>query len=79
MVLIVYLLLSWLSNILALLVADWIFSGVSIDGSVLRCRLDGPADALVKAAAAHTVVSITSEEPDLEDVFLELTAEVVPS
>jgi putative membrane protein len=25
-----YLLLSWLSNILALLVADWIFSGVSI-------------------------------------------------
>ena len=46
-------------------------SGVSIDGSVLRCRLDGPADALVKAAAAHTVVSITSEEPDLEDVFLE--------
>jgi putative membrane protein len=25
-----YLLLSWLSNIVALLVADWIFSGVSI-------------------------------------------------
>jgi putative membrane protein len=27
---VLYLLLSWLSNILALLVADWIFSGVSI-------------------------------------------------
>ena len=46
-------------------------SGVSVDGGLLRCRLDGPADALVKAAAGHTVVSITSEEPDLEDVFLE--------
>lgn len=46
-------------------------SGVTMDGNVLRCRLDGPADALVKAAAARTVVSITSEEPDLEDVFLQ--------
>ena len=46
-------------------------SSVDVDGSVLRCRLDGPADALVKAAAARTVVSLTSEEPDLEDVFLE--------
>jgi putative membrane protein len=27
---VLYLFLSWLSNILALLVADWIFSGVSI-------------------------------------------------
>ena len=46
-------------------------SSVDVDGSVLRCRLDGPADALVKAAAARTVLSLTSEEPDLEDVFLE--------
>jgi putative membrane protein len=30
-VLALYLLLSWLSNILALLVADWIFDGVSIE------------------------------------------------
>ena len=44
-------------------------SGLSIDGTVLTCRLDGAADALVKAAAAHTVVSFTSEEPDLEDLF----------
>jgi putative membrane protein len=29
--LLLYLLLSWISNILALLVADWIFDGVSIE------------------------------------------------
>jgi ABC-2 type transport system ATP-binding protein len=46
-------------------------SGLTVDATVLRCRLDGPADALVKAAAVRTVVSITSEEPDLEDVFLQ--------
>lgn len=46
-------------------------SGVSVVGPVLRCRLDGRADALVKAAAAYTVVAITSEEPDLEEVFFE--------
>jgi ABC-2 type transport system ATP-binding protein len=46
-------------------------SEVAVDGTVLRCRLDGPADALVKALAAHEVVSLTSEEPDLEEVFFE--------
>jgi ABC-2 type transport system ATP-binding protein len=40
-----------------------------VDGALLRCRLQGRADGLVKAAAAHTVVSLTSEEPDLEEVF----------
>ena len=44
-------------------------SDLTIDGRVLACRLDGSADALVKAAAAHTVLSFTSEEPDLEDLF----------
>lgn len=44
-------------------------SGLTIDGMVLTCRLDGSADALVKAAAVHTVLSFTSEEPDLEDLF----------
>jgi ABC-2 type transport system ATP-binding protein len=44
-------------------------SDLRVDGPVLRCRLDGRADALVKAAARHTVLSITSEEPDLEQVF----------
>lgn len=36
---------------------------------MLRCTLDGVADGLIKAAARHTTVSITSEEPDLEDYF----------
>lgn len=44
-------------------------SKLRVDGTVLRCRLDGRADALVKAAAAHTVVSLTSEELDLEELF----------
>ena len=44
-------------------------SELRVDGPVLRCRLEGRADALVKAAAQHTVLSITSEEPDLEEVF----------
>jgi ABC-2 type transport system ATP-binding protein len=46
-------------------------SEVEMRGQVLRCRLDGPADALVKAVAQHTVLSITSEEPDLEEVFFD--------
>ena len=44
-------------------------SELRVDGPVLRCRFEGRADALVKAAAEHTVLSITSEEPDLEEVF----------
>jgi ABC-2 type transport system ATP-binding protein len=46
-------------------------SDVAVDptGTVLHCRLNGRADALVKAAAAHTVVSLLSEEPDLEELF----------
>jgi ABC-2 type transport system ATP-binding protein len=44
-------------------------SGVWTDGSLLRCRLDGRADALVKEAARHTVISVSVEEPDLEELF----------
>lgn len=43
---------------------------VAVDGPVLRCSLRGRADALVKAASRHTVVSLLSEEPDLEELFL---------
>ena len=32
MPIVVYLLLAWLANIVSLLVADWIFDGVTIDG-----------------------------------------------
>jgi ABC-2 type transport system ATP-binding protein len=38
-------------------------------GTMLRCQLNGRADALVKAASRHTVVSLLSEEPDLEELF----------
>jgi ABC-2 type transport system ATP-binding protein len=46
-------------------------SDVAVDptGTTLRCRLNGRADALVKAAGRHTVVSFLSEEPDLEELF----------
>jgi len=46
-------------------------SDVHVLGPVVRCRLDGPADALVKALATHEVISLTSEEPDLEEVFFD--------
>jgi ABC-2 type transport system ATP-binding protein len=44
-------------------------SNVTMGGDVLHCRLDGRADPLVKAAARHTVISLRSEEPDLEELF----------
>jgi ABC-2 type transport system ATP-binding protein len=46
-------------------------SDLQVDGVVLRCRLAGRADALVKAAARHTVVDLLSEEPDLEELFFD--------
>jgi len=36
----------------------------------VRIAIQGPADAVVKAAARYPVVSLTSYEPSLEDVFL---------
>jgi ABC-2 type transport system ATP-binding protein len=44
-------------------------SDVTIDGKVLRCKLSGDADALVKALAQHHVVDLISEEPELEELF----------
>ena len=45
-------------------------SDVTLTADVLRCRLDGRADPLVKAAAKHTVIGLLSEEPDLEELFV---------
>jgi ABC-2 type transport system ATP-binding protein len=42
---------------------------VATDGPVLRCRLAGRADALVKAAARYPVDSVVIEELDLEELF----------
>ena len=39
-------------------------------GHALRLTVQGPADAVVKAAARYPVVSLTSYEPSLEDIFL---------
>ena len=47
-------------------------SDVVVEGTVVRCRVAGSVDALLKAVARHTVESITSREPDLEDLFMEL-------
>jgi ABC-2 type transport system ATP-binding protein len=44
-------------------------SDVTVDGRVLRCKLSGDADALVKALARHHVVDLISEEPELEELF----------
>jgi ABC-2 type transport system ATP-binding protein len=44
-------------------------SDLTVAGPTLRCRLDGRADDLVKAAARHPVISLLSEEPDLEELF----------
>ncbi len=42
---------------------------VAVDGNVLRCRLTGRADDLVKAAAGFGVTTLKVEEPDLEELF----------
>ena len=36
----------------------------------MRVAIQGPADAVIKAAARYPVVSLTSYEPSLEDIFL---------
>jgi putative membrane protein len=51
MVIVVYLLLSWLANIVSLLVADWIFDGVSIERwwpLLLGAAVLGIANTIVK-------------------------------
>jgi len=40
------------------------------NGSAVRIAVQGAADAVIKAAAQFQVVSLTSYEPSLEDVFL---------
>ena len=40
--------------------------------TVLRALLSGSPDALVKTAAAHEVVGLLAEEPDLEELFFSL-------
>jgi ABC-2 type transport system ATP-binding protein len=59
-------------------VPDGVFKGLpgvssvapSADGRTLHLELQGGADDVIKAAAAYPVVSISSHEPSLEDIFL---------
>ena len=39
-------------------------------GHTLRLEMQGPADAVIKAAARYQVMSLSSHEPSLEDIFL---------
>jgi ABC-2 type transport system ATP-binding protein len=48
-------------------------------GHVVLFALEGPADPLVKALARFQVVGLDSHEADLEDVFLALYREGIPS
>ncbi len=40
------------------------------DGHTLRLSVQGREDAVIKAAAQHSVISLVSHEPSLEDIFL---------
>jgi len=43
---------------------------IQVQGNMLRCDVAGNLDALIKAAARHTVVNLKTHEPKLEDIFL---------
>lgn len=43
---------------------------VRVEGTLVRCVLDGRPNELIKAAAEFTVVEFVSFEPDLEEIFL---------
>jgi ABC-2 type transport system ATP-binding protein len=40
------------------------------DGHTLRLFIQGQADAVIKAAAQHSVLTLSSHEPSLEDIFM---------
>ncbi|GCE20793.1 ABC transporter ATP-binding protein [Dictyobacter kobayashii] len=40
------------------------------DGRTVRLSVQGQADAVIKAAAQHSVLTLTSHQPSLEDIFL---------
>ena len=44
---------------------------MSVEGNELKCTVAGSVDELIKAAARFEVLNISSQEPDLEDIFLD--------
>jgi ABC-2 type transport system ATP-binding protein len=45
-------------------------SDLEIHGDVMRCRVQGQVDTLIKAVAQHEVVDLQSRQPGLEELFL---------
>ncbi|MBF6412782.1 ABC transporter ATP-binding protein [Nocardia cyriacigeorgica] len=45
---------------------------LDIEGATLRCTTEGEVDALFKVAAKYQLVSVLSNEPDLEQIFFSL-------
>ncbi|TLF74429.1 ABC transporter ATP-binding protein [Nocardia cyriacigeorgica] len=45
---------------------------LDIEGTTLRCTTEGEVDALFKVAAKYQLVSVLSNEPDLEQIFFSL-------
>ena len=43
---------------------------VKVENGAVHCTVEGSVDALIKAAAQFEVTNITSQEPDLEEIFL---------
>lgn len=60
-------------------------SGVSVDGRVVRCQVQGAVEPLLKVLAHSGVHELLSREPSLEELFLahygatDTTAETVPA
>jgi ABC-2 type transport system ATP-binding protein len=46
--------------------------GLETTGAGLRCRVSGPMDAVVKRLAELEIEALTSAEPELEEIFLDL-------
>jgi ABC-2 type transport system ATP-binding protein len=44
-------------------------AGLAVEGTTLSCRVDGTPDALLKAAALHTVIGLRADTQDLEELF----------
>ena len=52
---------------------------VRLDGTLLRCTMQGVVDPLIKALSRYHVVDLNSREADLEEAFLALYGEEVPA
>jgi ABC-2 type transport system ATP-binding protein len=44
---------------------------VDVRGSFARFTVHGAMDPMIKAIARHEVVTLTAEEPDLEELFID--------